>query len=88
MVIDYLEIVGWLGGLLLTVCGIPQAWKSYKEGHSEGMSMSFLQMWFWGEVLLTVYVLPKMLYPLIANYVLNIFVAGIILWYKLRPRNE
>lgn len=43
-----MEIIGWLGGILLTFCGLPQAWKSYKDGHSYGINMYFIQMWFCG----------------------------------------
>ncbi len=83
-----LEALSWIGGLLLAVCGIPQAWKSYKEGHSTGISWAFLWMWFWGEVFVLIYVFPQYLWPLILNYGLNIIIIGIILWYKFRPRND
>jgi len=82
-----LESFGWFGGILLAICGAPQAWQSYKIGHSEGLSWGFLWMWFWGEVFVLIYVIPQLLYPLILNYAFNIFLAGVILWYKFKPRN-
>jgi uncharacterized protein with PQ loop repeat len=83
-----LEFFGWFGGFLLAFCGTPQAWKSYKDGHSEGLSWTFLWMWFWGESLVLVYVAPQYLWPLILNYLFNIFLAGVILWYKFYPRQS
>ena len=82
-----MEFFGWVGGFLLSVCGVPQAWKSYKDGNSKGISWSFIWMWFIGEIFLLIYVLPQLLYPLIINYLFNIFIASIILWYKFFPRN-
>lgn len=83
-----LEGIGWLGGILLAVCGAPQAYQSWKTGHSEGLSYAFLWMWFMGEVLVLIYVSPQYLWPLIVNYAFNIFLAGVILWYKFKPRKE
>jgi uncharacterized protein with PQ loop repeat len=81
-----LEVIGWAGAFLFCVCGLPQAWKSIKEGHSDGLSTAFLQMWIWGEILTLIYVLPKWHWPLIANYVFNIILILIILRYKYFPR--
>jgi len=84
-----LELIGWVGSFLLTFCAVPMAWQSYKEGHTNGVNMPFLQMWFWGEILTLIYVLsqPELLYPLIANYAFNIVLIVIILKYKIYPRN-
>lgn len=83
-----MEIIGWVGSFLLTFCGVPMAWQSYRDGHSDGINMLFLHMWLWGEVLVLAYVLAQtiMLYPLIANYAFNIVVILVILKYKLFPR--
>jgi len=83
-----IETIGWAGGLLLTFCGAPMAWQSYKEGHSNGINMLFLQMWLWGEVLVLFYVLaqPILLYPVVANYAFNIVLIAVILMYKVYPR--
>lgn len=83
-----MEIVGWVGGLLLTFCGVPMAWQSYKDGHTHGVNMPFLQMWIWGEAFVLVYVLaqPILLYPLIANYAFNVILILVILRYKIYPR--
>jgi len=83
-----IEFVGWFGGLLLTFCGVPMALQSYKEGHSKGINMLFLQMWLWGEIALLVYILfqPILMLPLLVNYLFNIILVLIILKYKIYPR--
>lgn len=81
-----IELLGWIGALLLATCGAPMAWQSYKQGHSEGISAGFLWMWFFGEVLVLIYVLPQLLYPLILNYGFNIILVAIVIKYKYRPK--
>jgi len=80
------EVIGWLGAVFLAICGVPQAFKSYKEGNSYGLSWIFILLWFFGEVLILIYILPNMMIPLILNYSLNIIIVMIILWYKCFPR--
>ena len=78
--------MGYIGAFLLAFCALPQTYKSYKEGHSEGLSHAFLWMWGIGEVLLLVYVIPAKDYPLILNYGINALLVAIILKYKYFPR--
>lgn len=80
-----IEIIGWIGCLLLALCGIPQAVKSVREKHSDGVSWMFLLMWAAGEVLGVSYVLALMNYPLIFNYATNVICVGVILYFKMKP---
>lgn len=45
-----------------------------------------LGLWFAGEVLTAVYVIPKKDYPLLLNYAVNIGCLAIIGRYKYRPQ--
>jgi len=83
-----LEAFGWIGGFLLATCGVPMAVQTHIQGHSEGISSWFLWMWFFGEVFVLIYVFPQMLYPLIANYGLNIILVLIVIKYKYYPRKD
>ena len=76
------DTVGWIGGVLLAFCGIPQAYKSWKEKSSEGLSWSFLLMWGFGEVFLLMYAVPKMLLPVMFNLSINILTVLVIIYYK------
>jgi uncharacterized protein with PQ loop repeat len=81
-----MEYIGWIGGILLAFCGLPQAIESYKLGHSRGLTWGFLIMWGVGELFTIVYVIPKWHWPLIFNYTANIIFIGIIVYYKIKPR--
>lgn len=82
------EILGWLGSICLAVCAIPQAWMSFKDKHSEGISWAFLLLWAFGEVFALAYVYDKLDLPLLLNYATNILVLGVILYYKIKPSNS
>ena len=81
-----MDAIGWAGSMLFALCGLPQAIESYKQKHSNGLTWMFLLMWLWGEILTFVYVLPKMDYPLLANYAVNFVFLIVIIWFKLFPR--
>ena len=81
-----MDNVGWLGSILLAFCGLPQAIESIKTKSSEGLTWGFILMWFIGEIMTFVYILPKMDLPLLFNYTANIIFLGIIIFYKLLPK--
>jgi uncharacterized protein with PQ loop repeat len=82
------ELIGWLGSILMGGCGIPQAWESLQKGHSDGLTHLFLWMWAIGEVLMLAYVLSfnTASWPLIANYIVNLALLAIMMKYKYWPR--
>ena len=82
-----MEIVGWIGSFLFSICGIPQAIQSYRDGHTRGLTWGFLAAWLGGEILTLAYVLPKADWPLITNYAVNLFFLGVLLYYKLFERH-
>lgn len=83
-----LEIIGWLGSICLAISGLPQAWMSYKEKNSRGISWSFLLLWAFGEIFALTYVWDKLDLPLITNYVTNLLVLAVILYYKINPSDQ
>lgn len=83
-----MEIIGWIGSVLFAACGLPQAVACWQAGHARGLAWGFLLMWFVGEILTLVYVLPKLDWPLIFNYVVNLVFLVIMLRYKLWPRKD
>lgn len=80
------ELAGWIGGLLLAICSLPQAYLAWKQGHSEGVAVGMLWLWGLGEVFTLIYVIPKKDWPLIINYTFNILCIAVISWYKFKPR--
>lgn len=81
------EICGWLGSICLAICGIPQAFQSIKDKHSHGISWGFVLLWSLGEIFALAYVYDKLDLPLLLNYATNILILGIILYYKINPKN-
>jgi uncharacterized protein with PQ loop repeat len=80
------EILGWLGSICLAICGLPQAWQSYKDKHSGGISWGFILLWTFGEIFALAYVYDKLDLPLVMNYATNILILGVILYYKIYPK--
>jgi len=83
-----LEFFGWLGAILFAICGMPQAWQSWRDGHSNGLNWFFLLAWLFGELFTIAYVLPKMDMPLLFNYAINLIFLAIMIYYKLWPRDR
>lgn len=79
-----LEVVGWIGSLLLAFCGLPQAVQSWRTRSSDGVSWGLIYMWGLGEVMTFAYVLPKMELPLLFNYGANLVFLLVIAYYKIR----
>lgn len=82
------NLLGWLSTLLLTFGSVPQVYKTWKEGHSNGLSIGMMYMWFFGEVFLILYSLSDKNWPILANGLLNSLMAGYILKYKIWPKNN
>lgn len=84
------DLLGWLGCLCFTLCGIPQAWKSYKDGHSLGMTQSFIFLWLGGEVFYIGGTLLKFGWVswIMWNCIISIVVMLPIAYYRIRPRRR
>ena len=78
----------YLGSILLAICALPLAWRSIKDGHSNGVDGFFLGIWALGEIFTLSYVLYTWDLPLILNYGLNLVFIGIVVYYKLKPREN
>ena len=83
-----LKACGWVGSMFFAVCAFPQAWKSFKDKHSDGSSFSFLMLWLFGEIFTIIYVIPTGNAPLLTNYFINTVLLVIIIRYKLFPKDE
>lgn len=82
-----MELLGWIGALAFAFSAVPQAYKSYKEGHSDGISAGMLSLWLIGEILTIIYVVSTVhSLPLIFNYTINLGCLYVIIWYKLPTR--
>lgn len=84
-----METIGWVGSLLLAVCGLPQMIDSIKKGKTEGISVYFLWSWYLGEIMTFIYILTRdeISWQLIANYSLNTIFITVIIYFYYFPRD-
>ena len=78
-----LEFIGYVGSIFLAICGLPQAIQSYRQKNSDGLNVSFLLLWTFGEIFTLIYVIPIMSIPLLINYVANLCFLCVIWKYKI-----
>jgi uncharacterized protein with PQ loop repeat len=78
-----METIGYLGSLLLTVCGIPEVIRTIKDNKCH-LGWSMIVLWTLGEIFMMSYAFYLVNGPLIMNYVFNFFVVGILLFYKIK----
>lgn len=83
-----MELIGWIGSILLGGCAVPQAFSCIRQGHSNGLAHLFLWMWAIGEILTLIYILSfdKVSMPLVANYLINLTTLIVMIKYKYWPR--
>jgi len=78
------ELIGWIGNLLLATCSLPLAYDAWRRGKSD-ISAGFLIMWGLGELLALIYgVSLDGSGPLILNYGVNLLGIGVVLWFSAR----
>jgi len=82
------EVLGWISAVSFAVCGIPQAVKCYREGHSNGISHGLLILWLLGEFTGLGYATSLNSLPLFVNYLFNAIFVSIMARYKYLPRSE
>lgn len=83
-----IEALGWFGGILLSLCAVPQAYVCWLLKSARGINIIFLMSWFLGEIATLVYVMhTSASVPLIINYSVNLVCLTIILYYYINPGN-
>lgn len=86
MLLGWTQTFGWIYSLAFALSAIPQALKSIKEKNSKGVADGTLLLWIVGEIAGTVYGLSLLQWPIIFNCALNTIFVGIIVWYRLFPK--
>lgn len=86
---NLIEIIGWIATICFAFSALPQCIETIKKGNAHGLNFLTLNLWLGGELLMLIYTLSK--YPgdyiLLANYIGNIILLGIIFKYKVFPKN-
>jgi uncharacterized protein with PQ loop repeat len=84
------KILGWVGSIIFALSAAPQAWITFKQGHTKGLSDSLLMMWFVGEIfsLKAMSSETVLIWYTIANYICNLAFLLIIIYYRFYPREQ
>ena len=80
------QFFGWIYSLAFALSALPQARKSIRDGHTEGVADGTLVLWMMGEIGGLIYGIGLMQAPIILNCLVNTIFVGIILRYRLFPR--
>jgi uncharacterized protein with PQ loop repeat len=84
-----IQLIGYLGLALLMMACIPQAVKTIKQGHSDGMTAFYLISLVVAFIILIIYMcLYKILVPIFINYIINLISYSIMTYYKFFPRKQ
>lgn len=87
--VGMISIIGYLAMICLMTASIPQAVKSVKDGHSNGIAGGYLILLLTGFTFMSAYLLlTKPIIPVLVNYASNIVMMLIVGYYKLFPRNK
>lgn len=79
-----METIGYIGSILLAICGIPEAIRAFINKRCE-IGWLMLISWFLGEVLFLTYLLSKFFaWQSIINYGTNILAILVLLYYKYK----
>ena len=70
-----------IGSILLALCGVPEAWKCYKEKKCT-ISWMMLLMWLVGEICLVIFAIQTKQYVLLINYFANIAALAVMIRFK------
>lgn len=81
-----LETIGWIGSVLLAICGAKEAYLAWKTKDCH-ISWYMLITWGLGEVLTLIPVILHIKSPfLIFNYLINSFFIGMMIYYKAKAK--
>jgi uncharacterized protein with PQ loop repeat len=84
------SIFGWIASFCFFVCGAPQAYKSFQEKNSDGMSSLTLFFYMSGELslLIATFLQTPENYALLSGTAFNIVCLCIVLRYKFTKKEE
>ncbi len=80
------SVFGFLCSTCFAMCGIPQAWKTIKEGNADGTSTWMLTLWMLGELFGIAYAIIALGSPfwLLFNYITSTVTLLPIIYFKLK----
>ena len=80
-----IDVLGYIGAVAFSICGIPQVVRCFKLKSASDLSWSFLVLWSVGEVTMLIhvcYAAPSI--PLIINYIFCGVICTLLLVAKTK----
>lgn len=83
-VYSFFMFLGTIGALCFAFSGLPQAYRSWKDGHSDGIAHGTIWLWLIGESMMLAYALHFYTndFILTVNYTFNFLLVSVIFKYK------
>tara|TARA_Y100000590_G_scaffold443622_1_gene573290 strand:+ start:887 stop:1246 length:360 start_codon:yes stop_codon:yes gene_type:complete len=82
------EFFGYLGGLILTLCLVPQIMKTYKTKKADDISTVWEYLYFIGVTFYIIYAIDKDLPPVYIPAFLELIFIGILFYLKRKYDRE
>ena len=79
-----IETVGYLGSVFLAINAIPELIRTVNDRRCH-IGWPMLIFWALGEICMTAYSLHLSNIPLMLNYIFNLIIVIVMLYYKFRP---
>lgn len=84
-----IKVIGWIGAIAFSLCGLPQAYDSYKEGNSDRLNVYYLTLCSIGEIgTLFALISESHLWYMLFNYGANLIFLLVMWKYKIQPRKK
>lgn len=85
----FINLIGWIGTILLSSAGLPQLYKTLKDGHALGIHLYYLLFIFFGLISMIIYVmLTNHSIQLLFSYGFQLIVFSILLYKKKFPNKN
>lgn len=81
---SWVDVVGYLAGITLMLCAVPQVILTIKLKSASGLSSLMLFLWGFGEVMLVIYAGVRSDIPMTLNATFCLLCISIIGYYKVR----
>ena len=84
----YAELLGYIAACCTTIAFVPQVMKTYRSKSAEGLSLGMFLLFTSGIILWLIYGIMINEYPIIIANLVTLVLALILIYFKLRYKNQ
>lgn len=84
----YAELLGYIAACCTTIAFVPQVMKTYRSKSAEGLSLGMFLLFTSGIILWLIYGVMINEYPIIIANLVTLVLATILIYFKLRYKNQ